>query len=753
MKRLSLKSGARVAVWLAAVLVLAAPAISLAAGETYYWGDSGHTQIVGSGGIYSSATTFKPAGSSSTGAVTSFNATLPTACPNSAPLNLQLTLNQSDLSPPATTTPATVSANGCSSTADTSVTVSKDQSAAQASGTAAASSPTCTAPGGLSWALCPVYNFILSSIQKIEQDVITPFLVISPIPVGQTNAPSYQIWLQVRNLADVFFIIAFLVIIFANTLSIGLDSYTLKKTLPRLVYAAILVQFSFVLVALAVDVTNIIGAGLGSLILSPLAGHTSVHFDIATGTGLAAGGVAAGIALAFAAAGAVMTGSILIILIGAFFTMIAVFLTLVARQILVTFLLIIAPLAIACWILPNTEHLFKLWHKSLTRLLLMYPLIVLLLASGKVFAVVTLAGSGGGAANGSLRSLISVIANIVPLFLIPLTFKYAGSALNGIGNLIGTLTNQAKTKTQGSDFHERYKARVQQRRTELAAGQKLKGFGLVTGNRVAAQAGRGVLNPSGYGTGANVRAMVAFNKDANDWKKRLEDENFGYEGLTYLSQGEPWYTKTRGDINKKLTTARNTGDSNGVALQTEALEKLERGRDQARLYFGNSAARAAAMLKRSEIEVLGPEDREEIPNYTLKTEAGQFVARQLWGRAKEGARKTSVHLAYTDLKGNLDTEELQKYVSKKSQGTWVEYSVDAIKAMKDAKILHRLAEQQETRQVLINIMSHTGGPSIGAEQQVLIKEVLKDRSVKNPGGVKNDITPDDQNSSNDGDGE
>lgn len=710
------KSLARLIVWLGAVLVLAAPALSLAQGETYYWQSSSRTQIVGSSGVYTQAATFTSAGTASSGNTT-YSATLPTACPNNRPLNLQLAIQKGDLSPPSDQTPAGLTSTGCDAGADASITIYADQAAAKA----ATSSAKCTAPSGLSWILCPVYNWILGSIQKIEQDVIVPFLQVNPIIVGQTSGPGYQIWLQVRNLADVFFIIAFLVIIFANTLSIGLDSYTLKKTLPRLVYAAILVQFSYLLVALGVDITNILGAGLGNLVLAPLAGHTSVHFDAVTGVA----GVATGIAAAFAAAGAVMTGSILVILIGAFFTMLAVFLTLVARQILVTFLLIIGPLAIACWILPNTEHLFKLWHKSLTRLLLMYPLIVLLFASGKIFAVVTLAGSGGGAANGSLRSLISVMANIVPLFLIPLTFKYAGSALSGVGNLIGTLNNGAKTKAQGSEFHDRLKTRTQQRRSELAAGQKLKGFGAVTGNRLVAQTGRGALNPSGYGSGANVRAMVAFNKSANDWKKRIDEENLSYEGISYLSLGEKWYHQTHGDINTKLSAARTASDTAGVALQAEALERLNRGREQARPYFGNNAARAAAVLKRSEMDVLAPEDRTEIPTYTLQTEAGQFVARQLWERAKEGARKTNVHLAYTDLKGNVDTGELRKYVGRKTSGEWTSYTVDAIKALDTSNILRDLAANTSTRSTLISIMGTQGGPSIGAEQQDIIRRVLQ----------------------------
>src|SRR5262249_28329185 len=157
----------------------------------------------------------------------------------------------------------------------------------------------------------------------------------------------------------------------------NIDNYSIKKLLPRLVAASILSWFSYAIVALAIDVTNIIGAGIGSLMLTPIAGHPVVAIDSLTG-GL---GIAAGIAGAVALAGAVVTGSIIVVLIGAFFTVVTIFVTLVARQILITFLLVVAPLALAAWLLPSTEHLFSLWHKTLTKLLLMYPMIVMLFAA------------------------------------------------------------------------------------------------------------------------------------------------------------------------------------------------------------------------------------------------------------------------------------------------------------------------------------------------------------------------------------
>ncbi len=546
-----------------------------------------------------------------------------------------------------------------------------------------------------------------------------------------------MIWQQFRNLANIGFIIAFLVIIFASVLSINLDNYSLKKLLPRLVMAAIAVQFSYIFVAFAVDVTNIIGAGLQSLILAPLAGQTTVVIDNF------AGGVfiAAGVAAAVAAAGGIISGSILVLLIAAFFAVIGVFVTLVARQILITLLLVIGPLAFVAWILPNTEHLFKMWRTTLLRLLMMYPMIVLLFTSGKLFSTAAATGAGGGAANSTIRSLVSIVAGLIPLFFIPWTFKYAGSALITINGWVDSVTRGTKSRVESSAGYERLKTRTQQRKIELAAGQKVKGFGYVTGNRAVAQLGRGMvpLSPTQART-QNVRAMVAFNNNANTWKKRLDDENMTYEGVSYLSLGNSWYNKERTDIQTKINAARTSGNTAELAVQNEAMNRLTRGKTEADRYFDNTAARAAAALKRAEMKVASDDDRVQLLDYTKPTAAGDFVARQMWGRVKEGARDTNVHLAYTDVKGNLDAVELRKYVARKTQGAWTEYSNDAIKAMDQSNILSDLAKTQATRQTLINILSHTGGPSIGAEQQDIIRKVLKANPYPGPkSDIKDDV--------------
>lgn len=717
----------------AALAVLLVPALAASAGETYSWQGTNHAAIVGTGGAYGSGNAVF------SGPAPTYMASGAATCSDgSGQANLSIAVAPSDLQAKTDPTTGTVTAT-CDTTADTGqIQIFATAAAAKTAVTTADANPTCKG-GILSWVVCPVYDFILNSVKSEENNIITPLLQLTPLSTS-ANSPPYRIWSQFRNLADVGFIIAFLVVIVAHTLSIGIDNYSLKKTLPRLVAAAILVQFSFVLVAFGIDLANILGAGIQALVLAPLHG-TTLLVNNTNGT-IGVVGVAVGIGAALAAAGGLLTGTLLLVLMGAFFAILGVVITLIARQIVVILLLIVSPLAFVAWVLPNTEHLFKYWRTSLIRLLLMYPMIMLLFAAGKLFSAAAIAssnsGSSGHIANAFLP-LISVIAYIIPLFFIPFTFKYAGAAMNTVSGWIHGATMGSYKKIQSTERYTKAKDRVQQRKTELAAGQKINFMGAqVGGGAFSKQVGRGVFSVPGKGS--DVRAMVDYNKDINGWKKRLEEENMTYEGVSYLSQGEKWYKKEHADVARKIADARRVGNLNEVAVQTEALTRLEDGKRYGSLYSDNSAARAAAMLRRSDMDVLSDDDRTAAMEYTgfnKDTQIGRLIGDQLWNRAREGARKTNVHLVFKDTKGNLDVAGLEKYVAKKPAGSWVDYTTDAIQTMSDEGVLQRLAQQQVTRQVLINTLSRTGGPSIGAEQQTIIEAALA--STPNL-GIKDDTT-------------
>lgn len=706
---------AKIKYFLPVLVAIAAflPTIALAKGETYEWQDSTRQAIVGRGGNFSVDTVFRltdPTKVAFSPGIQSFGCE-PAGKPRvDFDPKLQITMEPVDYNAKAAQTPGKLTYEtppDCRLEFDPAVTVVEPG----ASKVAATSAETCQA-GDLSWIICGVYKYLSSSIEWIENKVIAPFLRIEPLTTNLANNPQYTIWRQVRNIANIGFALVFLVIIFANTLSLKLDYYTIKKMIPRLVAATILVQFSYLLVGLAIDVTNVMGAGLHDLMLAGIKDHPEVQVTTLVG----GAGLAAGLAVAFAAAGSILTGGILIVAITAFFAMLAIFMTLVFRQVLVTFLLIISPLAFVAWVLPNTDNIFRLWSRTLIRTLMMYPMIVALFAAGKIFSAAAAAAGSGGAASSDMQSLLGVIANIAPLILIPATFKAAGGAFIAGAATIQRLAGGSRGMFEKGGAYERLRNRTEQRKIELAAGQKVRGFGLITGNRAAVHLARGPLNPSGYGSGANVRAMAQFSKDRAGWTKRLDEEDMTYEGYEVLSRGLEFGEDAR-------RKALNSGDTAKAARYRDGL-------DQAKRYINVTPARAAAAMKLSDMGVITDNDRANLLRYTAPTAAGHLVASQVWGRAKEGARKSNVHLAYTDVEGNLDKVGLEKFVTSKTSNVWQEYSTDAYKRMYDEGILQNVASDRAGRFLLRNLMSDRGGPTTGAQQQQIIRQALDDTAAE-----------------------
>lgn len=81
----------------------------------------------------------------------------------------------------------------------------------------------------------------------------------------------------VRNYANVAFIVVFLIIIFSQVSNVGINNYGIKRMLPKLLIAAILVNISFYVCAIMVDLSNLLGAGLVELIQRPQAGWRQEH--------------------------------------------------------------------------------------------------------------------------------------------------------------------------------------------------------------------------------------------------------------------------------------------------------------------------------------------------------------------------------------------------------------------------------------------------------------------------------------------
>lgn len=345
---------------------------------------------------------------------------------------------------------------------------------------------------GLSWLICPIINLLVGGIRQVEK-LIVDLLYNAPLTVGTAgNADNviYSLWNNIKNISNGLLALVFLIMILGNSISIGIDAYTIKRTLPRLVIAAILMQFSFALCGLFIEFTNIIGVGileLGNRVTTGVTfGSVGADGQLVAGLGLAAGSVAI-VVLAASGAGLIM---ILAGLIAAVGTLI----TLGLRQLLILMLVVASPLALLAWILPNTENLFKSWLKNFTRTLLMFPLISALLVVAGIGTKLAL--SQGGMTN----DILAFVLIIAPMFAVPFTFKWAGGIMSaGAGAISGFAAGKA-SQLKGSQFAKNLKESRREANLANAVRPSPTRFGKA--GRAFGATRRGIGKLGAYGGGA-----------------------------------------------------------------------------------------------------------------------------------------------------------------------------------------------------------------------------------------------------------
>ncbi len=304
--------------------------------------------------------------------------------------------------------------------------------------------PECTKVSGvLSWIVCPVLKFVGEAVGNIYEWVEQTFLMVPSSYMNRGNGV-YQGWSDFRNFANILFAIAFAVVIFSQITGIGLSNYNIKKMLPRLIAVAILVNISFILCQLAVDLSNIVGFQVNKLLgtdlvnslnsgseTSPgifdMAGIKELTQNLVTGAG-AVTGVVLGVSIA------TITWSLWLLplflaCVSALIGIVFFFIILGVRQAGIIILVAIAPIAIVCYALPNTKSLFEKWWKMFSALLMVYPICGALMGGG-VYAANLMISTNP---DSFLFVLIAMLLTILPFFMVPTILNNSMKSMGALG--------------------------------------------------------------------------------------------------------------------------------------------------------------------------------------------------------------------------------------------------------------------------------------------------------------------------------
>ena len=407
---------------------------------------------------------------------------------------------------------------------------------------------------GVGWIVCPVVNF-LADISDDSAAILAHLLEVNSFILTNRGPDSaFHYWSRIRDIANIVFIIVFLIIIYSQVSGLGISNYGIKKLLPKLLMTIVLVNISFYICSILVDISNIIGSSSFNFISSLGGGGSGPEGGWATkGNGL--GGVVAAVlagTVGFFVLGTLISGLVFIVVTAT----VTVFL-LGARHALVIFTIILSPLAFVALLLPSTEGLFKKWWGFFKTLLFLYPAVGLLYGACNLGATVI---NGMKGESEVLLQIIAAALTFTPLLLVSRLTSLMTSMM-GLANIAdkwGKLAGNAAEKKLQSGLDKSVYGKFmaeRERSKELAHAQTqagtYKGWNPV--RRLQSGAMRGINKRARNLPGSAGRSV----RRAQNYASRLIDqqaeeemelsESF-FENYRYMDEDGKEQALSRSDI-------------------------------------------------------------------------------------------------------------------------------------------------------------------------------------------------------------
>ena len=326
-------------------------------------------------------------------------------------------------------------------------------------------------------------------------------------------------WGNFLNVANIILIIAFLVVIYSTATSTGgLSNYDVKKLLPRIIIFAIAINLSFYICMALVDLSTIVGKGIFGLLMGGSTGAPPQLINSAQKTAGEINSFVVGVAL-------VAIAAVLVILVGApiILALLAIVFALVVRGIALMILVIISPVAIALYLFNNQglSKGFTMWRDNYIKLLLVYPLFMLVWGGTRVVSGLVNQGDQDGI-NALFVLLVETICLITPALSIMPLFKASGdimgkatlmAATNGAANKFAGWAGSKFTGKPGDPNHRGLKG---------AIGGAIGGAAGAAAGRAAGavQNMRGRVNTGNITSQLDSRAMYSARKKVDKYSDK-----------------------------------------------------------------------------------------------------------------------------------------------------------------------------------------------------------------------------------------
>ena len=482
-------------------------------------------------------------------------------------------------------------------------------------------SPCSTAAASLGWIICPVIQGVGTAVDGIYDYIEESYLqtdvrfmdttekdasgkeIKDPNTQKPVKTGTYTAWETFGTISNIVFVIALTVIILSQITGFGVSNYGVKKMLPSLIIVAILVNISFFLCQLAVDISNIVGYGinqtfselgtttdefgdgsLGAIVGNPSSTTSDNKFAGVLPT-LLSGGVTIGVGAALIASAGTWIWPFLLVLLGAAISVIFFFILLGIRQAGIIILVTLAPVAIVCYALPNTKNIFSRWWKMLFGLLLVYPICGALMGGGQFASRLLLANIAGDTGASFFYVLIAMLIQVVPFFFVPSIVK---SSFAAMGNLGMKLSNFGRGLGRGATGairrSEGYRDRVARGRgwdAQRAINRSQKTTGL-----------RGLLNRPGNALRdkSHQGKIATMARESHNRKMNRLQGTALAQNLANRDRSDYYEQK---HIDEVAGDYASTWDKDGTfASEQKTATELERALDDLRVDSTNTDARA-----------------------------------------------------------------------------------------------------------------------------------------------------------------
>lgn len=301
---------------------------------------------------------------------------------------------------------------------------------------------------GVGWMVCTVSNWMAGGMDMLY-NLVASFLNVTPLT--NSNESLYAAWGFMRNIANLAFIIAFLVLIYYHLTGTVDAKLSIRVIVPRIVLVAVLVNVSYWIAAIAVDASNIAGYSIQQLFntlreqlgaansdVGGIGWKTITAFVLSGGAATYAGVAALGGATAFS--GTSMSFLLIGALIPVLFAIFVAFAVLAVRQALITVFVIISPLAFIAYLLPNTEEWFTRWRKLFVAMLVMFPAFSFIFGAAQMAGIIIIQNAPDGIL-GIAIVILGLVVQSVPLFVTPFLIKLSTGVM---GTIAGMVNNRGK---------------------------------------------------------------------------------------------------------------------------------------------------------------------------------------------------------------------------------------------------------------------------------------------------------------------